>query len=276
MSDETYKLFREYIYQLTGIYFQDNKKYLLEGRLVKRVQALNLTTFENYFQFIKFSPRRQEEMNSLFEAITINETFFFRNEPQFEAFETVLVPELFNKKQVGGRCKLRVWSAASSSGEEAHTLAMIYLEKLKPKYPGLELEVVGTDISPAVLDIAKKGIYRDYSVRSMPKYYFDRYFDVTEPGRYKVVDDARRLIRFEHLNLFDHVRLKMMINFDIIFCCNVLIYFDAKSKIQVVSSLYNALNHNGFLFIGYSETLHGISSAFKLVNFPKTVVYKKE
>jgi chemotaxis protein methyltransferase CheR len=275
MSDETFRQLREFIYQQTGIYFQDNKKYLLEGRIGKRVQLLGLKSQEEYLQLIRFGARRAEEMRHFYDAITINETFFFRNEPQFEAFENTLVPSIIARRGSVTRQKLRVWSAASSSGEEAHTLAMIYLERLRPKYPGLELEVVGTDISNAVLETARKGVYRDYSIRNMPKHYLSKYF-IAEDGRYTVRDEARSLVRFDNMNLFDQTRMRMMSNFDVIFCCNVLIYFDAKSKIQVVSNLYDALNRGGFLFIGYAESLHGISTAFKLENFPKTVAYKKE
>jgi len=275
MSDETFRQLREFIYQQTGIYFQDNKKYLLEGRIGKRIQLLGLNSQEDYLQFIKYGTRRSEEMRHFYDAITINETFFFRNEPQFEAFENTLVPSILARRGSLTRQKIRVWSAASSSGEEAHTIAMIYLEKLRPKYPGLELEVVGTDISNAVLETARKGVYRDYSIRNMPKQYLAKYFTV-EDVRYLVRDEVKSLVRFEHMNLYDQTRMRMMTNFDVIFCCNVLIYFDAKSKIQVVSNLYNALNRGGFLFIGYAESLHGISTAFKLENFPKTVAYKKE
>ena len=275
MSDDAFRQAREFIYQQTGIYFQDNKKYLLEGRLGKRLQVLGLGSYEEYLQLIKYGIRRNEELKFFYDAITINETFFFRNEPQFEAFERTLVPAIMSGKNGGGRHKLRVWSAASSSGEEAHTIAMIYLERLRPKYPLLELEVIGTDINTSVLDTARKGVYRDYSIRNMPKYYLEKYF-TAEDGRYAVRDDVRRFVRFDHLNLYDQARMRQMGSFDIIFCCNVLIYFDTPSKVQVVSNLYDALNRGGYLFIGYAESLHGISTAFKLENFPKTVAYKKE
>jgi len=274
MSDTTYRQFRQFIYELTGIYFQDNKKYLLEGRLAKRTQALNLADFESYLQLLRSGIRRNGEMRFFFDAITINETFFFRNEPQFEAFENPLVPSVLSTKGTGAK-RLRVWSAASSSGEEAHTIAMLYLERLKPRYPGLDLEVVGTDINTSVIDIARKGVYRDYSIRNTPKMYLDKYFR-TEDSRFHVKDEVRKHVRFEPLNLFDQTRMRQMNNFDIIFCCNVLIYFDQKSKIQVVSNLYDALTRGGYLFIGYAESLHGISTAFTLINFPKTVAYQKE
>jgi chemotaxis protein methyltransferase CheR len=275
MSDEAFRVLREFIYQQTGIYFQDNKKYLLEGRIGKRVQLLGLTTYEDYLQFIKYGTHRTEEMRHFYDAITINETFFFRNEPQFEAFEQTLVPAILARRGSLTRQKLRVWSAASSSGEEAHTIAMLYLEKLRTKYQGLELEVVGTDISNAVLETARKGVYREYSIRNMPKHYLEKYFSV-EDVRYLLRDEVKRLVRFDNMNLYDQTRMRQMTGFDVIFCCNVLIYFDTQSKIQVVSNLYNALNRGGYLFIGYAESLHGISTAFKLENFPKTVAYKKE
>jgi chemotaxis protein methyltransferase CheR len=274
MTDELFTSLRQYIYDQTGIYFQDNKKYLLEGRLAKRLQVLNLADYEAYFQLIRFGTRKTEELRFFYDAITINETFFFRNEAQFDAFENTLVPSVMATK-TGTSKKLRVWSAASSSGEEAHTISMIYLERLRARHAGMDLDVVGTDINSTVLDTARKGIYRDYSVRNMPKMYLDKYFHVDDQ-RYHVKDEVKKHVRFDFLNLFDQQRMRTMTGFDIIFCCNVLIYFDLKSKIQVVSHLYNALNRGGFLFIGYAESLHGISTAFKLVNFPKTVAYKKE
>jgi chemotaxis protein methyltransferase CheR len=275
MTDEMFRLLRDFIYQKTGIYFQDNKKYLLEGRLGKRLQVLGVDDFEDYFQSLRYGTQSNDEMKFLYDAVTINETFFFRNEPQFEAFEKTLVPQRLNGKSASGRTKLRFWSAASSSGEEAYTLAMIYLERLRPKYPLLDIEIVGTDINSSVLETARSGIYREYSVRNMPKFFLEKYFDASD-GRFHISDHVRRLARFEHMNLYDRNRMRMMTCFDIIFCANVLIYFDMRSKIQVVSDLYDSLNPGGFLFIGYAESLHGISSAFKLVNFPKTVAYKKE
>lgn len=275
MTDEMFRLLRDFIYQHTGIYFQDNKKYLLEGRLGKRLQVLGIDDFEEYFQSVRYGAQKNDEMRFLYDAVTINETFFFRNEAQFEAFEKTLVPQRLNGKSASERTKLRFWSAASSSGEEAYTLAMIYLERLRPKYPLLDVEIIGTDISPSVLETARSGIYREYSVRNMPKYFLEKYFNTRE-GRFCISEEAKRLVRFDHMNLYDRSRMRMMSRFDIIFCANVLIYFDAQSKIQVVSDLYDSLNPGGFLFIGYAESLHGISSAFKLVNFPKTVAYKKE
>jgi chemotaxis protein methyltransferase CheR len=274
MSDEMFRLMRDFIYQQTGIYFNDNKKYLLEGRLGKRLQVVGIDDFETYLRLVQYGAERVTEMKFLYDAVTINETFFFRNEPQFEALERTLIPQLLERRG-SGRTRLRVWSAASSSGEEAYTIAMIYLEKLRPKYPGLEVEIIGTDISPSVLETARAGIYREYSIRNMTKNYLEKYFESAE-GRFYISQEAKQLTRFQHLNLYDRAKMRAMGRFDIIFCANVLIYFDLQSKVQVVSDLYDNLNPGGSLFIGYAESLHGISSAFKLINFPKTVAYQKE
>jgi len=275
LSEDTFRQLRDHIYTLTGIYFQNNKKYLLEGRLGKRIQILNISSFENYLQYIRNGKGQFDELQFLYDAVTINETYFFRNEPQFEAFEKHLIPEIVQSRKYNGRSKIKIWSAASSSGEEAYTLAMIFLDKLKPRFPDLAVEIVGTDISQSVIETAKRGVYKDYSIRNMPEYYLKKYFSV-EDGKYHVHDSVKQLVRFEKQNLIDQSRMRFMRNFDVIYCCNVLIYFDIRSKVQVVSNLYNSLNPGGYLFIGYAESLHGISTAYKLINFPKTVVYKKE
>lgn len=275
MADETFRRIRDFIYELTGIYFLDNKKYLLEGRLAKRLQLLGLNDFESYYQLVKFASGRDQELNNLYNAITINETFFFRNESQFDALERTLVPQIVAARRGETQRPIRVWSAASSSGEEAYTIAMVFLEKIKPMYPWLKMEVIGTDISPGVLEVARQGLYREYSVRNMPRQYLEKYFHA-DGTRYQLNASVKNLVRFDHLNLFDRPRMRLMSRFDIVFCANVLIYFDTKSKIQVISDLYDAMSPGAFLFIGYAESLHGISSAFKLVNFPKTVAYKKE
>lgn len=274
MTADEFAQFRDFIYQHCGIFYQDNKKYLLEGRIAKRMQHLKMANFSDYLSLVKFGAGRSAEYRFLYEAITINETFFFRNEAQLAVMDETLVPA-FVKSKGGGRSKLRIWSAASSSGEEAHTIAIMFLEKWKNKYPNLDLEIVGTDISPHVLDTAKKGVYRQYSVRNMQPEIMRKYFHVNGQ-EFSLKDEVRSLVRFDQLNLYDDVKMRQMMNFDIIFCANVLIYFDMNSKIKVVSHLYNSLVRDGTLFIGYAESLHGISKAFKVIHFPKTIAYKKE
>lgn len=274
LSDETFALLRDFIYSKTGIYFPEKKKYLIEGRLAKRLQLLNVTHFEEYLQLLKYGQRRESEFESLCNIVTINETSFFRNEGQMNAFQQKLAGEIIVKKTYGART-LRIWSAACSSGEEPYTLAMLYLEHLKPRYPDLQVEIIGTDINTAVVDMARAAEYSHYAIRSLPELYVKKYFD-NYNGLYRLRTEVKELVRFEYNNLINHQTMRQMRHFDFIFCSNVLIYFDQKSKIQVIGDLYDSLNRGGYLFIGSSEMLHRISNAFKLVSFPKTTVYKKE
>lgn len=275
MSAKTFELWRKYIYDNCGIYFQDNKKYLLESRLQKRINYLGLNSYEDYYSFISDNVKSFQEKKYLYEAITINETFFFRNQPQFDAMINNIFPDIIQRKNIIRQKKVRIWSAASSSGEEAYTIAMLIKDIVKPKYPDMEFEIIGTDINNAVVDTAKKGIYKEYSIRQTPPYYLKKYFKRVD-NTFQLSPDITSMVNFKVMNLYDDFAMKTMFSFDLIMCANVLIYFDQESKVKVVSQLYDAMNPNSYLFIGYSETLHGISKAFKLVSFPKTIGYKKE
>ncbi len=274
LSDEGFLKWRGYIYDLCGIYFQDNKKYLLESRLLKRIRFLKLNSFDEYYNYLKFRSNGSE-LKYLYEVITINETYFFRNQPQLDALVKYLFPDVINSSGRLNKNKIRIWSAASSSGEEAYSIAIMFNELIKPKYPHLQLEIVGTDINYSVVETARRGIFKEYSIRNTPAYFLKKYFK-KEDNNYILDPTIKRMVQFNTLNLSDTNAMRMMRNFDVIFCANVLIYFDIKSKIKVVSNLYDSLNKNGYLFIGYSETLHGVSKAFKLMSYPKTIGYKKE
>ena len=273
LSDASFESFRKMIYDSCGIYFQDNKKYLLESRLLKRINFLGMDTYEEYFDYLKYNSANIQEKKYLYEAITINETFFFRNQPQLDALVTTVIPQIIAAK--AGRPKLKIWSAASSSGEEAYSTAIIIFDLLKPKYPDLEVEIVGTDINNAVIETAKAGLYREYSIRNTQPYYLKKYFKPVG-NAFEIDPVIKKVVSFKNFNLFDDISMRSMVNFDIIFCANVLIYFDVKAKVKVVSNLYNSLNKGGYLFIGYAETLHTISKAFTIISFPKTIGYKKE
>lgn len=272
LDDDGFIDLRGYIYNLCGLYYSDAKRYLLESRIKKRINSLKMKSFYDYINFIKCEENKSELFN-LFEAITINETYFFRVEQQFEALEKVIFQEIIKNKTQDKT--IRIWSAASSTGEEAYTIAMIFLEKIKPFYPDFNLQIIGSDINNAVLDEARRGIYKDYSIRNMPELYLNKYF-LKQGNNYVLSNEVKNIVRFINLNLYDENQLKNIKNCDIIFCCNVLMYFDSESKQSVVNSLYNSLHYGGYLFIGYSESLHGVSKAFKLVHLSKAMAYKKE
>jgi chemotaxis protein methyltransferase CheR len=274
MSDETFKLFRDFIYTKSGIFFNDSKKYLLEGRVSKRLSINKVSTFEEYLQLLKSSQGRGE-LSALYEAITINETYFFRAEQQFDALEQIIIPEIIASKGNSPGTTVRLWSSASSTGEEAYTMAIIINERLKKKYPHVRFQIMASDINSAVLETARQGIYKEYAIRNVPPNLLTKYFK-KDGATYQLSDEIRRQVTFLNVNLFDSSAMRSMQNFDIIFCCNVLIYFDLASKQQVISGLYDSLNKNGHLIIGYSESLHGVSKAFKLIHLPKAMVYKKE
>lgn len=275
MSSTQFEQWRKFIYDKTGIYFQDNKKYLLESRLLKRIVHLKINSYEEYFKFLSSGLNNKGEMRYFYDTITINETFFFRNTGQLDAMVQKVIPEILQNNQKIGKQKIRIWSAACSSGEEAYSAAIMINEFIKPKFPEVTFEIVGTDINQTVLDTAVRGIYGDYSIRNMPVQFLKKYFKQID-GMYELNLDIKAMATFKNANLFDNNEMMYMNGFDIIFCANVLIYFDTNSKIKVVNQLYKSLNRGGYLFIGFSETLHGISKAFSVVSFPKTVGYKKE
>lgn len=276
LSDGEFRELRDFIYQKCGIYFQDNKKYLLENKIGNRLEALKLNSFGDYIRFLKISPQGRTELNALFDAITINETSFFRNEPQIQAFEEVVFPELLNHAKQTGSREIKIWSAACSSGEEPYTLAMIIHHKFRLQLGGIQVKIVGTDLSTEILQKAREGIYTDYSMRNMRPEYLTKYFTRVDGNKYRLADEIIAMVQFEQVNLIDKLKMSQYRNYDLIFCRNVLIYFDLNAKIQVINSLYDSLRPGGYLFIGHSESLHGISKAFKLVHFVKAMGYKKE
>jgi chemotaxis protein methyltransferase CheR len=274
LTDATFNELRTVIYNLCGIYYTDSKKYLLESRIAKRLEINKLESFEQYIDFIQRASNRIE-LESLFEVITINETYFFRAPHQFEALEDILIPEIIEQKKKIGNNTFKLWSAASSTGEEAYSLSLMLEERWRRKYPGINFQIYASDINNAVIENAKKGIFKQYAVRNIPPDMLNRYFK-EQSGLYALDDRVKRNVKFMNINLYDNYQMRMMTGFDIIFCANVLIYFDLDAKQTVVSQLYNALNNNSYLFIGYSESLHGVSKAFKLIHLPKAMVYKKE
>lgn len=276
LSEAQFAKLRDLIYQVSGIHFAPNKKYLLESRLQSRLEARKLKNFDEYHLFLKFDPRRQEELTFLFNEITTNETSFFRNMPQITAFEREVLPALIESKRQGGLRRLRIWSAACSSGEEPYTLAIVLREVLKDDIKNWSVEVVANDISTEMLQKAEEAVYGDYAMRATPLLVKQRYFDKQPDGQFKLKPEARKLVRFMYLNFSDAPKMKAMNGFDVVFCRNVLIYFDDEAKKRFVQHFYDALVPGGYFFIGHSESLHNISRAFKTVHYNQALAYKKE
>ncbi len=269
LSDTEFQQLRQLIYEKTGIYFQDNKRYLLESRVGRRLSELRLPNGKAYLHML-LNGQGQGEFHQLVNAITINETYFFRAPAHLEVLEQHILPEWLRTKR-----QIRIWSAGCSSGEEPYTLAIFLRDRILPRYPYAHFEIIGTDINTNVLQQAQQGIYGDYAIRNLPPEYLQRYF-VRKGDRYQIRDEIRQMVKFQVLNLADAVAMNAMHHFDLIICANVLIYFDDNMKRRVVQSFYRSLVPGGYLFVGFSETLYGISQAFQPVRFGKAIVYRKE
>lgn len=273
ISDKDFEQLRDFIYNICGMYFHTTKKYFLESRLTRRMEATGAKTYQDYYLLLK-SPRGSEELKFLMDEITTNETYFFRNVPQLAALENKLLPELVEAKNKMGFRKLRIWSAASSSGEEAYTMAMILLEKRTTLLKDWIIEIVGTDINETVIAQAKEGVYNAYSVRNIPDVYKRKYIR-EDNGKFILSPEVKKFVTFNKLNLYEDSKMIFMKSFDFIFCANVLIYFDTASKSKVVQHFYNNLQPYGYFFVGQSESLHGVNDKFKTVHFPGGFGYKK-
>lgn len=273
MPDEEFRLLRDLVYAHSGIYFDDNAKYLLEKRLARRLSVLQLRSYREYYQFLKFNRSRELELEEIMDILTTNETYFFRESYQLQAFSSEIIPELCRRKEAAGHPRrLRIWSAGCSTGEEPYTIAMLLLEQ--PCLQGWQLEIIGTDISQRVLRQARRGVYGQSAFRVTDNYYRLKYFEPVDGG-WRIADTVRQLVAISHLNLLDRTRMAVLGSFDLIFCRNVIIYFDQSAKKQVITSFHSMLQDSGFLLLGHSESLMNISTLFTLRHFKNDMVYQK-
>lgn len=275
ISNEEFTQLRDYIYEQCGIYIAETRKYLIENRLSNRLKDLNLKNFGEYYYYLRFDANRRAEMTKLFEVITTNETSFYRNPPQLQVFQEKVLKAELDKLRAARTRKLRIWSAGCSTGEEPYTLAMILHEVLKNEILTWDIKITANDLSEAVLHSARRGIYSDYALRTTPPEIVARYFK-KEGNNYHVEPKLKNLISFGPINLSDKMMLKRVERSHIVFCRNVIIYFDDEMKRQVIESFYDNLLPGGCLLIGHSESLHNISRAFKPEHHVGTIVYRKE
>mgnify|MGYP003632790782 FL=1 len=272
MSTAQFTRLAQIIYDRSGIHFPEPKKYILESRLTHRLNELEMTDFDQYIAYLTMGPYQMDEFQEMFNRITINETSFFRNDAQLNVFEQQILPELLEARASTKR--LRIWSAACSTGEEPFTLAMLLHRTLGVRFNDWHIEILGTDISEKALKVANNGTYNSYALRSTPPLIKSRYF--TESGRdYQLSDSIRSMVNFERHNLKDRLAAKRHGTWDVIFCRNVLIYFDDDMKRGVVSMFDNQLANDGTLFIGHSERIKDLTDSFEQLPIPQGFCYKK-
>ncbi|HTR67109.1 MAG TPA: protein-glutamate O-methyltransferase CheR [Terriglobales bacterium] len=265
---------RDLVYQVAGIFQPDNKLRLLEDRCGKRMQVLGVSTLKDYYDCLTIKPIRQAELIALLNEITIGETCFFRNQPQLDAVRNVVLPKIVEARAKLPLRNLRIWSAGCSTGEEPYTLSMLMLEEIGDRMKGWNFEIQATDLNERSIAHAKHAVYGGYSTRNLTAHFKQKYFSARGEDLV-VTPEVKTRVTINRLNLSDDARMAFMKGFDIIFCCNVLIYFDAASKRKVIQHFYNNLMPHGYFFLGHSESLYGISDDFRLVHMPSTTAYVK-
>lgn len=273
--DPAYLKIRDVIYRSSGIYQPEEKLYLLASRCARRMQATRARTPGEYLEHLTVGPQRDGELRHLLNEITIGETYMFRNTRQLEALRNVVLPQILEARRTSAGNCVRFWSAGCSTGEEPYTLALFLLEESHHLLAGWTFEILATDLNDNSVAQAKAGIYGDYALRNTAEVLRSRYFRPHDGRRLQVRDEVKARIRFERVNLHDDTRMSLFRGMDVIFCCNVLIYFDLASKRKVVRHFYSGLMDGGYLFLGPAESLFQVDDRFRLVHFPGAIGYWK-
>jgi len=272
LPDDVFRLLRDFIHDYCGIYFDDGSKFLLERRLNRRLEQHQLRTFAEYYHFLRYDRKREEELVVLVDNLTTNETYFFRESAQLRAFSEEILPELRLKN--AGRRSLRIWSAGCSTGEEPYTIAILLLES-GDWWRDWQVEILGSDINQRVLHTARRGVYKTSAHRATPPEMLRKYFVEEGKGDYRIAEAVRRLVSFSYVNLLDPHKISLIRDLDVIFCRNVIIYFDREAKKKVIGTFFDKLREGGFLLLGHSESLINISTAFTLRTLKNDMVYQR-
>jgi len=265
---------RDLVYRVAGIFHPDNKLRLLQDRCGRRMKDLKVQTLRQYFERLTMGAIRQSELIALLNEITIGETCFFRNQNQLDALRHIVIPNILQSRANHALRQLRIWSAGCSTGEEPYTLRMLFLNEANSLLKNWAIQVLATDLNERSLAHAKAAVYDDHSTRNLTPLYRQKYF-LPYGDRLQVNPVARTRVNFSRLNLSNDAHMSLMKNMDVIFCCNVLIYFDLASKRRVLQHFLNNLLPHGYLFLGNSESLYGVSDDFRLVHFPGATAYMK-
>jgi chemotaxis protein methyltransferase CheR len=270
LEPDEFRLLRELFNQHCGLTFGVEARAVMERRLRERVSILGLQSFGEYYQLLRSPERGRAELEEATDLITINETYFFREDYQLRAYQNEILPKLAQTPDC--RERISIWSAGCSTGEEVYTIAISTIES--QLFSPRNVRIFGSDISRRCLAAARRGAYGTSSFRATAANLRSRYFVDKEDGSH-VSDEIRGLCHFGHLNLLDSSRAAIVGRVDVIFCRNVLIYFDPTSRRRVIDMFYDRLLPGGFLLLGHSESLLNVSTAFELVHLRDDLVYRK-
>lgn len=266
LSNLDFEQYRSLIYAESGITFTPANRSILESRLKEKLREKGISTPREYFSIISSN---KEELKAFLDAITTNLTRFFRNQAQFDALEKHVIPELIHTIKKGSYgSPIKIWSAGCSTGEEPYTIAMLLSEVLPAPW---RFEILASDISLKCLMTAKEGFYADNRMDGIPDNYLKKYFDKVEGG-YHIHQDIHSKIKFDYHNLKNDSGQR---GFDIVFCRNVIIYFDEAAQTAVINRFWDAMASKSFLFIGHSESLFGMDTKFEFLKTEWATLYRK-
>ncbi|HAX52794.1 CheR family methyltransferase [Muricomes intestini] len=268
IEEQEFKDFANYIRANYGIHFKAEKKTLIEGRLGNLITSMHMGSLEEYMDYVK-TDKSGKAASVMLDKITTNYTFFMRESEHFNYFRTTVLPFLANN--VGDR-DLRIWSAACSTGEEPYTLAMLIDEYLGPDKNRWDTKILATDISKAVISAAKSGIYENEKITELPLSWQKKYFKAYDSHQSEVIEKIKKEVIFGNINLMDTV-LPFKRKMHVIFCRNVMIYFDGPTKERLIQRLYDITEPGGFLFIGHSEGLNRETTRYRYI---RPAIYRKE
>ncbi len=271
IADSEFERFRDFFYRKTGIYFEDSKRYFVDKRIIQRIQETDHHSFRSYFTYMRFQASG-EELQVLINLMTVNETYFFRESYQFDCLVGPVLDEVCKNKRAGE--PIRIWSMPSSTGEEPYSIALYLLER----WAGIndvDIELMASDIDSRVLRCCRDAIYSPRSVKNLPADILKKYFLLLPNGDYQLCRDLRDSVEFSQVNLVDSNDTRAFRNIDVIFCRNLLIYFDDASRRMAAEVFYDALNPGGFIFLGHSESMSRITSLFNVRKFNDAITYQK-
>jgi len=268
LRDIDYEKISRLVYEQCGINLHEGKKELVKARLGKRLREGNFKSFAEYYRYV-VTENGTDELINMIDSLSTNLTSFFREESHFHAMRQIVRDRVSAKRAVP--LKMRVWSAGCSTGEEPYSLAMTVSESINGE--SSDIKIMATDISTRVLSAAVRGIYRDERLQNLPSAIIKKYFQMgygKSKGYYRIKKDIREMVQFERFNLMETPPCSY--RFDVIFCRNVMIYFDKATQAGLISRFYQCLNEGGYLFIGHSESLTGLGHSFKYI---EPNVYRK-
>ncbi|MGD0790870.1 MAG: protein-glutamate O-methyltransferase CheR [Terriglobales bacterium] len=274
-GDPAYLKIRDLIYQTSGIYHPEEKLYVLMPPCARRMAALGAASPSEYWEHLTARANRAAELRLLLNEITIGGTYMFRHPGQLDALRNVILPQILQSRGLVRVKCLRFWCAGCSTGEEPHTLAMFLLEEKDKLLAGWTWDILATDLNDNSLETARAGIYGEYALRNTSDALRRKYFKEVGDKKFQANDLLKAQIRFDRVNLSDDRKMLFQRGIDIIFCCNVLVYFDLASKRRVVRHFYFNLLPGGYLFMGHAESLFQVDDSFRLIHFPRTTAYWK-